>query len=270
MSTPGKHKMTDLQIIPTPIPKIKLEEVEKELKMALPDIEKKIGKEDFKLMCRTLAIFASRHEDLKIEFFKNALIQNIKTIEEFYRDKAKEFPKANPAHIYAAAVSAVIIGNVYNIDPLRILILAQKESGFNAGKVHKNRDGTKDLGLFQVNDKNNPEKTYQIDPKYELTRFNRTIVLLGGYILTSFPRGLSNPNVTQNTIGATLTLIEKIRLTKNDWEKTYTAYNGSLDNPVAKAYGKEVQGTYLADAKKYKFQKVKSDPDVQLTTLNIR
>jgi soluble lytic murein transglycosylase-like protein len=44
-------------------------------------------------------------------------------------------------------------GNQYRVSPRLLGAIARHESGMNPQAVHKNRDGTRDYGLMQVNDR---------------------------------------------------------------------------------------------------------------------
>ncbi|MBX0312445.1 MAG: lytic transglycosylase domain-containing protein [Sulfurihydrogenibium sp.] len=52
----------------------------------------------------------------------------------------------------------------YNINPLLLLAIAKTESGFNRYAINKNKNGTIDYGMFQINSSN--LKRLKIHPSY--------------------------------------------------------------------------------------------------------
>lgn len=230
--------------------------VSKELENAIPNIKKRLGVKCFELMCKTMALIINSHVDLTPKFLRMSIEANRKVIERFYEDKKKEFPNAKKVDIYIAVLAAVMVGNIYNIDPLRLLVLIPRESGYNPNAMRKNKDGSTDIGIYQINSKGNPKKTYDKHPKYELRRFNSTIKRLGGFSLKKFPCNILSYNIFENTVGAALTLIEKKGYLKTwDWRKIYTLYNGSLTDPRAIRYGSKMEAEY--EKEKYHFVLVK-------------
>lgn len=62
--------------------------------------------------------------------------------------------------IYASAYS-------YNIHPLLLLAIAKTESGFNRHAINKNKNGTTDYGMFQINSSN--LNKLKIHPSYVMS-----------------------------------------------------------------------------------------------------
>lgn len=230
------------------------DQVAAEIRKAIPNIESRIGKGGFKLMCSALTTLVNSHEGLTPEFLGKTLQLNKAMIEKFYEDKKEEFPKASKVTIFTAVLAAVIVGNVYGIDPLRLLILIPNESKYDANARNVNANGSVDIGLYQINSRSNPKKTYMKDATYEREKFNLAITALGGFKLKRFPGNIWSYDIFENSIGAALTLVEKMRYTDTtNWKKIYTAYNGSLKDPVAVQYGAEADALYKKETARYSF-----------------
>jgi soluble lytic murein transglycosylase-like protein len=63
---------------------------------------------------------------------------------------AKAEPKLSQAELSCVHMSAYS----YNVNPLLLLAIAKTESGFNRYAINKNRNGTVDYGMFQINSSN--------------------------------------------------------------------------------------------------------------------
>lgn len=73
---------------------------------------------------------------------------------------AKAEPKLSQEELSCIYMSAYS----YNVNPLLLLAIAKTESGFNKYAINKNKNGTIDYGMFQINSSN--LKRLKIHPNY--------------------------------------------------------------------------------------------------------
>lgn len=77
---------------------------------------------------------------------------------------------ASPAHASVAAACFDAAGREFGVNPLLLEAIARHESGMRVGAVGRNRDGTRDLGLMQINSRHLSELArYGIDEARLLT-----------------------------------------------------------------------------------------------------
>ncbi|MBV8047788.1 MAG: lytic transglycosylase domain-containing protein [Paludibacterium sp.] len=79
-------------------------------------------------------------------------------------------------------------GSRYQIDPWLLWSIAKVESGFNPRAIHRNRDGSYDIGLMQINSRHLPRLArYGYDERLLLDNPCAS-VMVGGWILAGFMR----------------------------------------------------------------------------------
>jgi len=81
-------------------------------------------------------------------------------------------------------------GERYHIDPLLLYAIAQVESGMNPAALNTNRDGSRDIGLMQINSRHLPRlAAFGID-EHKLQSEPCTSVMVGAWILAQFVQQL--------------------------------------------------------------------------------
>ncbi|WP_248795244.1 transglycosylase SLT domain-containing protein [Pseudomonas sp. MWU13-2105] len=81
-------------------------------------------------------------------------------------------------------------GERYHIDPLLLYAIAQVESGMNPAALNTNRDGSRDIGLMQINSRHLQRlATFGIDEQ-KLRSEPCTSVMVGAWILAQFVQQL--------------------------------------------------------------------------------
>ena len=81
-------------------------------------------------------------------------------------------------------------GERYHIDPLLLYAIAQVESGMNPAALNTNRDGSRDIGLMQINSRHLQRlAAFGID-EHKLQSEPCTSVMVGAWILAQFVQQL--------------------------------------------------------------------------------
>ncbi|NWA29281.1 transglycosylase SLT domain-containing protein [Pseudomonas gingeri] len=81
-------------------------------------------------------------------------------------------------------------GERYHIDPLLLYAIAQVESGMNPAALNTNRDGSRDIGLMQINSRHLQRlAAFGID-EHKLRSEPCTSVMVGAWILAQFVQQL--------------------------------------------------------------------------------
>lgn len=212
-------------------------------------LEDRIGVDGFKYLCRSLAKIMLLHDGLKPSFFGKKFAENVNEIERYYKDILEDHKTKQKANVLTTAVATTLLASIYGIDPNNIFALISKEQRgqFNASAKHVNSNGSVDLGVYQLNSlwKNNSpdEKT-----------INRIITELGGEHRINEVPNFYFEDLTFNSFGAIMVLMQKMAeaRTTTDWEKIYTAYNGS--GADARAYGQIVAAVSKDMKKRYQFE----------------
>ncbi|KPA87376.1 soluble lytic murein transglycosylase-like protein [Pseudomonas asplenii] len=81
-------------------------------------------------------------------------------------------------------------GERYRIDPLLLYAIAQVESGLNPRARHDNRDGSRDIGLMQINSRHLPALAAFGIAERNLQEEPCTSVMAGAWILARFVQRL--------------------------------------------------------------------------------
>ncbi|MEB6379129.1 type III secretion system invasion protein IagB [Leclercia adecarboxylata] len=79
-------------------------------------------------------------------------------------------------------------GHRYHVDPWLLFAIAKVESGMNPRAVGWNRDGTRDVGLMQINSAHFPALQRVGIDEYRLMREPCTSVMVGASILSAMIR----------------------------------------------------------------------------------
>jgi soluble lytic murein transglycosylase-like protein len=86
-------------------------------------------------------------------------ILTLSTAISFFNE-SKAQPRLSQTELSCIYMSAY----TYNVNPLLLLAIAKTESGFNRYAINKNKNGTIDYGMFQINSSN--LKRFNIHPSY--------------------------------------------------------------------------------------------------------
>ncbi len=76
----------------------------------------------------------------------------------------------------------------YHVDPLLLYAIAKVESGLNPRARNVNRDGSRDIGLMQINSRHLPALAQYGITEQHLLNQPCTSVIVGAWILASFIR----------------------------------------------------------------------------------
>ncbi|MFH2105915.1 MAG: hypothetical protein ABII22_01530 [Candidatus Micrarchaeota archaeon] len=217
---------------------------------------------NFQVMCRTLAGIVNAHEGVTPETLAESLRINEKAIDDFVEGRLEYYKgkrKITRQVVYHATIAAVMIGNIYGIDPLRILPTIDHESGYypNATMiVKKERSESVYVGLYQIGIQLTPRHTYYKDPRYaKKYMFNRPIRKLGGYAMMNFPAE-EGPGyeITNNTLYAVLSLVVRCHGGKGiNWSHMYEGYAGIPGTLAAKRFAGYMDWHYRQFAKRFEF-----------------
>ncbi|RXZ43214.1 lytic transglycosylase domain-containing protein [Crenobacter cavernae] len=79
-------------------------------------------------------------------------------------------------------------GERYRVDPRLLYAIAKVESNFDVGATHRNRDGSYDIGLMQINSRHLPRLARHGITEDVLRRDACTSVMSGAWILAEFVR----------------------------------------------------------------------------------
>lgn len=94
------------------------------------------------------------------------------------------FAATPPPDVYAACFAQA--GRKYSIDPLMLEAIASVESSMNSRAVNRNRNGSEDLGLMQINSSHLPRLLSQGITREQLLDDACLSVMTGAEILSGF------------------------------------------------------------------------------------
>lgn len=114
-------------------------------------------------------------------------------------------------------------GRYYHVDPWLLFAIAEVESGMNPNAVGYNHDGTRDVGLMQINSSHFPELKRKGIDEYRLMTEPCTSIMVGASILSGM-----------------------INVYGSNWEAV-GAYNAGVKKenyPQRRVYARKVWGKY--------------------------
>lgn len=126
-------------------------------------------------------------------------------------------------------------GQRYNVDPYLLYAIAKQESGLNPKALNKNRNGTIDIGLMQINSTHLPTLA-----KFNISReaLNEpcTNIMVGAWVLASSfsKKGVSWYNVGDYNVGGKVSP-ERDKIRVRYANSVYRHYQKAIKDAMARA-----------------------------------